>query len=656
MNADSMGKFRALFAEEAGTRLARINRLLLGVDDDGADADSISEIFREVHTLKGSAAVVGFDEVSSDAHALEERLELLRSGSATLTPALADELLVSVDRLEQLVDAAIGVDRADAPAIEPTAGKPITRPAAARPRPSSRGSIPVPVERLDEVVRLVGEASAAHVRVGQMVHERLGGDPTQVAELAGMSRVLNDLQDRAMRTQMVPISTVTDQLHRAVRDLARSLGKDVRWHVEGEQTELERHVLQQLSDALLHMVRNAADHGIEPIERRTAAGKPAFGTVRLAAAQLGSEVVISISDDGGGIEVDAVRTAAAARGIDTADLSDAEVLQLVFRSGLSTARELTDVSGRGVGLDVVHSSVEAVRGRIEIESDPGTGTMIRLIVPITLAVLSCLVVEAGGQRFGLPLHRVVVVHDHRVAITRGEGRTMLWRGDEPVPVTALADALGQPGGCAPDGPIVVVNGTLRRHAFQVDSLVGRRETVIKGLSPVLPRLDAVAGTCVEPDGSVLVVLDPPTLVERAHRRQSRAATTSPAESAARRHILVVDDALTVRELQRSILLRAGFDVSVAADGVDALARLAAGGIDLVLTDVEMPRMDGFTLTRTIRQDPALANMPVLIITTLESEHHRQQGFDAGADGYIVKASFDEAALIEAVGRVLGEDR
>jgi two-component system chemotaxis sensor kinase CheA len=459
-----------------------------------------------------------------------------------------------------------------------------------------------------------------------------------------------------MRTQMVPISTVTDQLHRAVRDLARSLGKDVRWHVEGEQTELERHVLQQLSDALLHMVRNAADHGIEPIERRTAAGKPAFGTVRLAAAQLGSEVVISISDDGGGIEVDAVRTAAAARGIDTADLSDAEVLQLVFRSGLSTARELTDVSGRGVGLDVVHSSVEAVRGRIEIESDPGTGTMIRLIVPITLAVLSCLVVEAGGQRFGLPLHRVVVVHDHRVAITRGEGRTMLWRGDEPVPVTALADALGQPGGCAPDGPIVVVNGTLRRHAFQVDSLVGRRETVIKGLSPVLPRLDAVAGTCVEPDGSVLVVLDPPTLVERAHRRQSRAATTSPAESAARRHILVVDDALTVRELQRSILLRAGFDVSVAADGVDALARLAAGGIDLVLTDVEMPRMDGFTLTRTIRQDPALANMPVLIITTLESEHHRQQGFDAGADGYIVKASFDEAALIEAVGRVLGDDR
>jgi two-component system chemotaxis sensor kinase CheA len=655
VNADRLGKFRALFADEASTRLARVHRLLLGLDDGGADSDAISEIFREVHTLKGSAAVVGFDEVSSFAHGLEERLEQLRSGAAALSPALADELLVSVDHLERLVGDAIGPDGTGATAAERAADGIATRPAPARARPGSRGSIPVPVERLDEVVRLVGEASAAHLRVGQMVHERLGGDPLQVTELAGMSRVLNDLQDRAMRTQMVPISTVTDQLHRAVRDLSRSLDKDVRWHVEGEQTELERHVLQQLSDALLHMVRNAVDHGIEPLDRRTAAGKPPFGTVRLTAAQLGSEVVISISDDGGGIDVEAVRGAASARGIDTADLADAEVLQLVFRSGLSTARELTDVSGRGVGLDVVHSSVEAARGRIEIESAPGTGTVIRLIVPITLAVLACLVVTAGGQRFGLPLHRVVVVHDHRVAITRGEGRTMLWRGDEPVPVTALADALGQPGGCAPDGPIVVVNGTLRRHAFQVDSLVGRREAVVKGLSPVLPRLDAVAGTCVEPDGSVLVVLDPPTLVERAHRRQAR-ATPPPVDAAARRHILVVDDALTVRELQRSILLRAGFDVSVAGDGVDALARLAAGGIDLVLTDVEMPRMDGFTLTRSIRQDPALANLPVLIITTLESEHHRQQGFDAGADGYIVKASFDEAALIEAVERVLGDGR
>jgi two-component system chemotaxis sensor kinase CheA len=174
---------------------------------------------------------------------------------------------------------------------------------------------------------------------------------------------------------------------------------------------------------------------------------------------------------------------------------------------------------------------------------------------------------------------------------------------------------------------------------------------------VLPRLEAVAGTCVEPDGSVLVVLDPPTLVERAHRHQGQPVSSPPEGApAARRHILVVDDALTVRELQRSILLRAGFDVSVAADGMEALSRLAGGGIDLVLTDVEMPRMDGFALTRSIRSDPALANLPVLIITTLDSERHRQEGFEAGADGYIVKASFDETALIEAVERVLGSGR
>ena len=679
MTGRSADRFRDLFAQEAEVRLARLSQLLLNLDPSGADADTIGEIFREVHTLKGAAAVVGFDAVSSYAHGLEERLDEVRSGQATLTAELVDALLIGVDELGRLATASLegrsDVAPAGTPDIAPTAEIEDVATTAEHPTPavpdasatatssakagtaaSSRGSILVPVERLEDLVRSVGEAASAHLRVGRMVQERLGVAPSRLTELTELSRLLNELQDKAMRTQMVPVATVTDRLHRAVRDLSRTLGKDVRWEVEGEQTELERNVLHQLSDSLLHVVRNAVDHGIEGPEERLAAGKPTYGTVRLHAAQLGSEVIISVVDDGQGIDVDAVRAKATAAGIDTEGLTDAEALQLVFHSGVSTAQLLSEISGRGVGLDVVQASVEAVRGRVEITSERGAGTVMRLVVPITLAVLPCLLAEAAGQRFALPLHRVVVVQAPEVAKFQGEGRVVLWLDGEPIPVTPLAESLGLPDERGAAGPIIVVRGAVQSHAFQVDALAGHRDAVVKGLSAVLPRIDVVAGTSVEPDGSVLVVLDPPGLVDRARhaagrRRPGPQAAGEPAP--ARGHVLVVDDALTVRELERSILERAGYEVSVASDGVEALARLEAEAVDLVLTDVQMPRMDGFALTRAIRGHPTLANLPVLIITTLDSAEHRQEGLDAGADAYIVKSSFDERSLLDAVTRALG---
>ena len=418
MTGRSADRFRDLFAQEAEVRLARLSQLLLNLDRSGADTDTVDEIFREVHTLKGSAAVVGFDAVSSYAHGLEERLDDVRAGRASLTPDLVDALLVGVDELGRLsaaslagggdvdrvetaqpaVDVPVGVSSAtdsvttsqptDAPSQRAPGQPPPSQPASSQPASSqlasSRGSILVPVERLEELVRSVGEAASAHLRVGRMVQERLGVAPSRFSELTDLSRLLNELQDKAMRTQMVPVATVTDRLHRAVRDLSRTLGKDVRWEVEGEQTELERNVLHQLADSLLHVVRNAVDHGIESPEERLAADKPSYGTVRLHAAQLGSEVIISVADDGRGIDVDAVRAKAAASGIDTEGLTDAETLQLVFHSGVSTAQLLSQISGRGVGLDVVQASVDAARGRVEITSERGAGTVMRLVVPITL--------------------------------------------------------------------------------------------------------------------------------------------------------------------------------------------------------------------------------------------------------------------------------
>jgi two-component system chemotaxis sensor kinase CheA len=271
-------------------------------------------------------------------------------------------------------------------------------------------------------------------------------------------------------------------------------------------------------------------------------------------------------------------------------------------------------------------------------------------------VLRCLVVEVANQRFALPFHRVVLTQSHETSREiPAEGRTVVWVEDQPVTVSTLARALGLPDSQSRFGPIVVLTDSARLHAFQVDRLIGQRDVALKGLSRLLPHLPAVAGASIEPDGSIFAVLDPPGLIQRA--RQDRRAVVPPVLIASagkpQLRILVVDDALTVRELQRSILQRAGFEVRLAGDGLQALSKLADERVDLVLTDIEMPNMDGFALTEAIRAAPALANIPILILSSRSSDADRQRGLEAGADGYIRKSGFDEAGLLAAVNRLLG---
>jgi two-component system, chemotaxis family, sensor kinase CheA len=717
-------EFRLLFAQEAEMRLARLGEQLLQLETTGNDRELVASIFREAHTLKGAAAVVGIDDASRVAHALEDVLEEVRSGKRLPTPDLVDAALVAVDGLTAMIprllqgddcreeadglteqlcvfartaapvatpvsaeastpapaeserETAARVGRQSGavavaevvpevfapltPPVAPTSPPPPSPPPVARVARAEMETVMVPVSRLDELVRLVGESAAAHLRVGRMLTERLDVDASTVAEFRDLSRVLNDLQERTMRARMVPVSTITDRLHRSVRDVARSLGKVVEWEVRGGDTELDRGVLQQLADPLLHLVRNAVDHGIEAPAERVAAGKPEHATVRLHAMQLGSEVIITVTDDGHGIDVERVREEAKQRGVDVSGMEDDEVLHLIFRSGLSTARFVTDVSGRGVGLDIVRENVEAVRGRIEARSEPGDGSEFRLVVPITLAVLPCLLIASGGDHYAIPMHSVLVSQafdPDRQA--HAEGRPMVWVGDDAVPVVQLCNVLGLGTEQREDGPLVVIAGATRRHAFQVDALLGQRDVVVKGLGRLLPRLDVLAGASVEPDGSILLVLDAAGLIDRARlarvgsERIGLALEQELTPRARHGSILVVDDALTVRELQRSILERAGFRVRLANDGVEALVLLAEEPSDLVLTDVEMPRMDGFALTEAIRAQPTLANVPILILTSLSNDEDRQRGLEAGADGYIVKAAFDEAALLSAVDRLLG---
>lgn len=713
----SAPQIRALFAQEAEIRLAQLGQHLLALESNGADMELIGSIFRELHTLKGSSAVAGLPTVSDCAHELEGLVEDLRSGRTSTTPTLIDTLLAGVDTLAEVIQTAVAAGDAAAPGpapIEPAPARstgdtepapaPLTPPAMpadvtapadviapfdvvapsavisrapdmapanveappamavpAWTTPADAGGVVmVPLERLDELTRLISESASAHLRVGRMLSDKLKLDPASITEFNELSRALNDLQDRAMRTQMVAVSTVTDALHRTVRDLARAQGKDIRWDARGTDTELDRGVLRRLSDSLIHLVRNAVDHGIETPAERIAAGKPPIATVRIHAMQLGSEVIIAITDDGRGIDLERVKEEANRHGVSTDALSDEDVAALTLRSGLSTKTFVTDVSGRGVGLDVVRTNVEAARGRIEVRSQPGQGAEFRVIVPITLAVLRCLLVEAGGARYALPFHRVVRSESGQgTTRAHAEGNDMVWVDDgQAVPLSVLTETLGMPADSeSVDGPIVFLADSARRHAFRIDRLIGQRDVVLKGLSAVLPNVPAVAGASVEPDGSILLVLDPPGLIQRARQsrpvRSVRPAPPGAGDETERPGILVVDDALTVRELQRSILERANFSVRVAADGVQALAMLNELPSDLVLTDVEMPLMDGFALTEAIRATESLSNIPVLILSSRSSDADRQRGLDVGADGYIVKSGFDETALLTAVGRLLG---
>jgi two-component system, chemotaxis family, sensor kinase CheA len=688
---------------------------LLALEAEPGNAAPIDGVFREAHTLKGGAGLVGLPQVSHLAHRLEDLLEELRVGSRQATPKLTDSLLKAVDGLGRLISgsgdgkedptvvaaietALAGIDGSSADAEpETVVEKPVTAakaapagkvPTAGGKAPATRGmalaklapavsveppaieaavrapsldagSLQVPIERMDKLIRLVGEAAAAHLSIGHMLGLELSRDPDTVGEYRDLTRILNQLQDVTMRTRMVPVGALSPSLRRAVREAARTLGKDVKWEVRGEDSEIDRGVLDKLVDPLLHLVRNAVVHGVETPAERVAAGKPAQAVIRLHAGQLGSEMVIAITDDGAGIDVVEVRAAAERRGIDISGLDDAASLNLIFRAGVSTAEVLTELSGRGVGLDVVAEALAHVRGRVELNTELGKGSEFRIIVPITLTIVPCLIVVASSQSFAVPMAAVTRVLKPQLDTLPAGGRSHTLVDGRGMPVTDLGGVLGLPLGTP--GPSVVLGTTGATHAFMVESLVGQRDVVVRGLGGLIPRMECVAGASVEPDGSILFVLDVPALLQLARSSQPAAGApqpsvvpgTRPAKAPRRPSLLVVDDALTVRELQRAILERAGYEVRTANDGLEALAMLAQQRAELVLTDVEMPNLDGFGLTARIRGEPRLANIPILMITSRNSDDDRRRGLEAGCDGYIIKSEFDEGRLLSAVSALLG---
>jgi two-component system chemotaxis sensor kinase CheA len=484
--------------------------------------------------------------------------------------------------------------------------------------------------------------------------------------------VTRAIEDEVMAVRLLPLSSIFAPLERLVRDLARDTGKEVELTLEGGEAEIDRRILDGLRDPLMHMLRNAVDHGIEPAAARQAQGKPRNGNITLTATARGSAIDIILEDDGAGMDPAALRAAAVSKGLlseeQAAALSSAEALDLIFRPGFSTREKVSETSGRGVGMDVVRENMQNLGGHITAHSVPGRGTRFVLQVPLTLATRRVILLEVDGQIFALS--SLAVEHAARVQMTQTvmvEGSRAVPMGGTLVPILELADLLerprpdGQPARMAQDPlwrPFLVVHQGDRRLALLVDQLIGEQEIVVKSLSWPLQTVRNVSGAAVLGSGRMVIILNPSDLLRTGLRliggRSAHAATPSPDSREAPRkpRLLVVEDSLTTRALEMSILEAAGYEVVSAANGVEALQLLRGQGIDLVVSDVEMPLLDGFALTTEVRRDEKLRHIPVILVTSLETQEYRERGAMAGADAYVLKSQFHQGLLLDTVARLI----
>jgi len=484
-----------------------------------------------------------------------------------------------------------------------------------------------------------------------------------------MSLVVDELEEEIKRVRMLPLSTITGPFARMVRDLAQESGKQVVLDIRGGETELDKRVLEQIKDPLVHMLRNAVDHGIELPDARTAAGKPACGTITLAAEQSGKDVIISVSDDGAGLDLPALRKSLTRRRGGTSvestaaqHLSDSDLVEAIFQPGVSRRASVSGISGRGVGLDVVRRNVETLNGRIDLDWQVGKGATFRLTLPLGLSSSRGLLVRASGQTFAIPLttvERILLVD--RQEIVSLEGREAIRYEGRLVTVVRLRDILDLPPSQSGRGeriPVVVLAAAERRMAFAVDELVGEQEVVIKSLGKQLRKVGGIAGATVLGDGRVVLILNILDLFKLAlqgTRRPAAMETESDAqpEEKFQAHILIVDDSITTRTLEKNILEAAGYKVQVAVDGQEALNAIVSGDLpSLVVSDIMMPRMNGFELTQRIKADPRLVQVPVILVSSLDSPEDKARGIDVGAEAYITKGQFDQNNLLEMIEQLI----
>ena len=581
---------------------------------------------------------------------------------AAPAPAGDDQVRIPSEKLDGLLATTgqllVSVQRAQETSEEIGAMQEVAGRVASEWRRQS-GSIRQALERTAASREVMTALAALESDIQQLARDVARGAQRAAQESRTLGLLSTDLMDRGRTLRMRPFAEAVEALPRAVRDVAAATRKEAELRVEGTEIEADRVILEALRESLLHLVRNAVDHGIEPPDERARLGKPRQGSVVVRAGVRGDQLQVRVADDGRGLDTRAIRARLVSLGRDV-PADDATVAQILFEGGFSTRREATEISGRGVGLDVVRATMARVRGSVDVSWNPGQGTTFTLLAPLTLATVRAMLVGVGSQIMAIPtgvVERLMRLDPSEVR--QIDGQHVLPTPDGPVPLATMARLLGPP---LPERPVeghllvVLLAVGQRRAGVVVDALLAEEELVIRPLERLRQPIARLSGAALLPNGRVALVVNPGALVRWGAMREATAAlqlSKAPAapERRARRRILVVDDSLTTRTLEQSVLEAAGYEVLTAVDGADAWRVLQERGADLVVSDIEMPRMDGFALTESIRRS-RLGNLPVVLVTSLESPEHQARGLEVGADAYIVKSSFDQASLLDTIRQLL----
>lgn len=773
-NGDELQEILSIFKAETEEHLQKLNAGLLSLESAPRRTETLEEIFREAHSLKGAARMIGFEAVEKVAHALEDLLSLARKGELAFERQVFDVIFAALDEISKQTAGWLENPAAPAPPVDELLERirAVRASGSGTPAPASRtrtpaasaaavpAALPLPLpadapvpaapqhpppspppgagpdhrcadesaaaapeagvrqieetirvttQKLDDLMNQIGEILVTRIKFDERLAEiralerqaeqfqlawaalrrraGQGADPAAVRDVGErvarlqedtrrlaaafnedtlrMSLVSGELQDSINRVRMLPLAALFNLFPRLLRDIARQEGKEIELVVAGGQTHLDKKIIEELKDPLTHLLRNALDHGIEKPEERLRAGKPRAGSLRLAATQKSSSVVIDVEDDGAGIDVERVRALALRRGFATdaelREMTDQQALGLVFRPGFSTKGMITDLSGRGVGLDVVLTNIERMKGTIALSSAPGRGSVFSIRLPITLATTQALLVRAAGQVYAIPLAAVEYIGEIGLdQVTSVESREAVMIEEVPTALVRLQEVLNIPEQPSqPESgekmPVVVLGSAEERVAFLIDELLGEREIVVKALGGPLRRVRNVSGATIASDGGIVLILNVFDLIKASQKVRGLWLTDKRRAEAGRRdaaRVLVVDDSVTTRLLEKGILENNGYAVTLAVDGVDALEKLANGTFDLVVSDVEMPRMNGFELTRRVRREEAHRELPVILVTSLASELDKKAGVEAGADAYIVKGAFDQGNLIATIRQLL----
>ena len=714
MNNDDMQELVQDFLVETNEIIENLDHDLVELESNQNDLELLNKIFRGAHTMKGSSSFLGFNKLAELTHHAEDILNKLRKGEMVVTREIMDTLLEFVDKTKQIIsDIENGTDSTDCssvindlklasegkltsktkntsaaqPAQAPQAAQPAAAPApqaapkqeAAKPTHQAtqvEQTIRVDVSRLDSLVNLVGELVLSRNMLSQIAgelenkfeNEYLVEQLLVATNSIGMNTT--ELQLAIMKTRMIAIGKVFNKFPRVVRDIARDTGKEIELIISGEETELDKQVIESIGDPLLHMIRNSCDHGVETPEVRLAKGKPRMGTVNLSAYHEGNHVVIEIKDDGAGMDPDKLKRKAIEKGVITVDeansMDDKQAFSLIFKPGFSTAEKITNISGRGVGMDVVRTNIEKLNGIITIDSKIDEGSTFYLKLPLTLAIIQALLVEVAGETFAIPLASVVeTVRITNEEIHSFEGREVLKLRDRVLSLIRLDEAFALDELEQDEIYVVVVALAEKQLGFIVDKLIGQEEIVIKSLGDYLGGNPGIAGATITGDGRVRLILDVAGVIEVAQNMPRRIRNTkklssnkrSTVQAAAKKtnavKILVCDDSSTDRKITKKILESQDWIETVEAPSAkDALNILERdNSVDLIISDIMMPDMDGFRLARSIREKGY--DIPIIAISARMEPADRKKMNASGMNAFIQKP-INQQLLVDKIDELISQ--